>query len=380
MNIVLKNVGVNKVKVIKIVREVTEMGLKEAKDIVDSVEMGNEYTITNISREDVQTVIADFTQAGALAVEEYVGMNDFDAAINAPASDLVSDIANFQEESIKELEKDTTESVSNVNKRTTYQPMVSANDVGNLDRQGTMDVLIEVGKIAKESEGYNEEIADLAKRIDNEQKKAEEFRKSLSAKANKTILKATIIAALIGAIWRIPFGKGYILSAVVFGAIAYFIARAIIAPKDLKEHEVENNANADAYIQQNVEPLQDRLKEVHALIADLNDSGRMPWAIDVVGRDLFYSACISDLYNLVKSRRADSLKEALNKYDDEQYKARMKEMQRAIQNASEVSAAEAVKQTAYSRDIAKSAHQTATAAKATAYHTRQTARNTRRFR
>ena len=70
----------------------------------------------------------------------------------------------------------------------------------------------------------------------------------------------------------------------------------------------------------------------------------------------------------------------MNKYDDQQHKVHMEEMQRAIQNASEVAAAESVKQTAYSADIAKSAHQTAVASKATAFHTRQTARNTRRFR
>lgn len=173
---------------------------------------------------------------------------------------------------------------------------------------------------------------------------------------------------------------GSIIGAVILGGLAYFIVRAIVTPADLREHEEENNANADDYIRQNVEPLQIRLEEVYTLRNNLNDSGKITWAIDVVGRDMFYSACISDLYNLIKSRRADSLKEALNKYDDEQHKAHMEEMQRAIQNASEVTAAESVKQTAYSKDIAKSAHQTATASKAAAYHTRQTARNTRRFR
>jgi hypothetical protein len=73
------------------------------------------------------------------------------------------------------------------------------------------------------------------------------------------------------------------------------------------------------------------------------------------------------------------LKEALNKYDDTQYKARMEEMQASIKNASEVTAKEAVKQTEYSRDIAKSTHQTATAAKATAYHTRKIDKNTRKI-
>ena len=57
----------------------------------------------------------------------------------------------------------------------------------------------------------------------------------------------------------------------------------------------------------------------------------------------------------------------------------MEEMQQAIQNASEVAAAESVKQTAYSKDIAKSSHQAATAAKATAFHTHQAARNTKKI-
>ena len=106
----------------------------------------------------------------------------------------------------------------------------------------------------------------------------------------------------------------------------------------------------------------------------------MAEAIDFVGEDLFAYECIEDLYNLIKSRRADNLKEALNLYDDTLHKARMEEMQAAIQNASEIAASESVKQTAYSKEIAKSSHQAATAAKATAYHTRKIDKNTRRFR
>jgi len=63
--------------------------------------------------------------------------------------------------------------------------------------------------------------------------------------------------------------------------------------------------------------------------------------MDVIGEELFYSFCIADLYDLVKARRADNLKEALNKYDDEKYKARMQEMQQATQHAAEISAQEA---------------------------------------
>ena len=67
MNIVLKNVGANKVKVIKIVREVTGMGLGEAKGIVDGVEAGNEYTITDIQGTDAQTIMERFTEIGVTA-------------------------------------------------------------------------------------------------------------------------------------------------------------------------------------------------------------------------------------------------------------------------------------------------------------------------
>lgn len=373
MNIILKSVGANKVKVIKIVREVTGLGLKEAKEIVDGVENGIEYTITNIPQERVQPIINEFTKEGAFVVEESNWISDFDAAMDEAISSSNTDTVDFQKARNTGTTKDTEEFISDADERAAYQPKVLPEEVSQLDRRATMDVLIEVGKIAKEVEGYAGEIADLSTKIDSGQKEAEKLRKQLSGKALAIIWGATIVAAIVGML-------GNIIVAVFLGGIAYFIANAIVTPSDLREHEAENNANADDYISQNVEPLQKRLEEVYALRKKLNDSGKIAWAVDVIGRDMFYSACISDLYNLIKSRRADSLKEALNKYDDEQHKAHMEEMQRAIQNASEVTAAESVKQTAYSADMAKSARQTATASKATAYHTRQTARNTRRFR
>ena len=64
-NIILKDVGVNKDKVIKVLQEVTGLGLEKAKGIVDGVESGNEYTITNIPKADVQAMIQKFSQIGA---------------------------------------------------------------------------------------------------------------------------------------------------------------------------------------------------------------------------------------------------------------------------------------------------------------------------
>ncbi|MFA6309717.1 MAG: 50S ribosomal protein L7/L12 [Clostridia bacterium] len=61
-NVVLKEVGAEKIKVIKVVREVTGLGLKEAKDLVD----GAPGTVKeNVSKEDAAAMEAKFKEVGA---------------------------------------------------------------------------------------------------------------------------------------------------------------------------------------------------------------------------------------------------------------------------------------------------------------------------
>jgi len=60
--VVLKDVGANKINVIKAVREVTSLGLKEAKDLVD----GAPKTVKEgVSKEEAETIKKKFTEAGA---------------------------------------------------------------------------------------------------------------------------------------------------------------------------------------------------------------------------------------------------------------------------------------------------------------------------
>ena len=61
-NVVLLEAGANKVSVIKAVRELTGLGLKEAKDLVD----GAPKTIKEgINKEEAETIKKKFTDAGA---------------------------------------------------------------------------------------------------------------------------------------------------------------------------------------------------------------------------------------------------------------------------------------------------------------------------
>ena len=60
--VVLTAVGANKINVIKAVREVTSLGLKEAKELVD----GAPKTVKEgVSKEEAETIKKKFTEAGA---------------------------------------------------------------------------------------------------------------------------------------------------------------------------------------------------------------------------------------------------------------------------------------------------------------------------
>jgi large subunit ribosomal protein L7/L12 len=60
--VVLKEVGANKINVIKAVREVTSLGLKEAKDLVDGAPKAIKE---GISKDEAETIKKKFTDAGA---------------------------------------------------------------------------------------------------------------------------------------------------------------------------------------------------------------------------------------------------------------------------------------------------------------------------
>ena len=61
-NVVLKEAGDQKIKVIKVVRDATGLGLKEAKELVD----GAPKTVKeNVSKEEAEDLKAKFTEAGA---------------------------------------------------------------------------------------------------------------------------------------------------------------------------------------------------------------------------------------------------------------------------------------------------------------------------
>jgi large subunit ribosomal protein L7/L12 len=60
--VVLKDFGANKINVIKAIREVTSLGLKEAKDLVESAPVNVKEGVT---KDEAESVKAKLTEAGA---------------------------------------------------------------------------------------------------------------------------------------------------------------------------------------------------------------------------------------------------------------------------------------------------------------------------
>ena len=62
-SVILKAVGDKKINVIKVVREVTNLGLKEAKDLVDSAPKPVKEGVT---KEEAEAIKAKFVEVGAV--------------------------------------------------------------------------------------------------------------------------------------------------------------------------------------------------------------------------------------------------------------------------------------------------------------------------
>ena len=65
-NVVLKDIGANKIAVIKVVRELTGLGLVEAKTLVEKLGTVKEA----LPKDEAEKMVAKFKEAGATAVAE----------------------------------------------------------------------------------------------------------------------------------------------------------------------------------------------------------------------------------------------------------------------------------------------------------------------
>ena len=64
-NVELKEVGAQKIEVIKVVRDVTAKGLKESKDVVDAAAAAPQMIKEGVKKDEAETIKKKFEAAGA---------------------------------------------------------------------------------------------------------------------------------------------------------------------------------------------------------------------------------------------------------------------------------------------------------------------------
>jgi len=64
-NVELKEVGAQKIEVIKVVRDITAKGLKESKDLVDAAATGPQMVKEGVKKEEAEEIKKKFETAGA---------------------------------------------------------------------------------------------------------------------------------------------------------------------------------------------------------------------------------------------------------------------------------------------------------------------------
>jgi large subunit ribosomal protein L7/L12 len=63
--VILTSAGDKKIEVIKVVRDVTQQGLKEAKDLVDAIATAPQTIKEGVKKEEAEELKKKFTEAGA---------------------------------------------------------------------------------------------------------------------------------------------------------------------------------------------------------------------------------------------------------------------------------------------------------------------------
>lgn len=253
---------------------------------------------------------------------------------------------------------------------------IDPNLVGNLQRNDLLQVLNEIKAITDKLDRCFDSIFNAKSQIEKANKEADSIRKARSG----WVGIVDVVLLLIIFIFSFTLGENFYLMIILGIVFVVLIHKQLLAELDDTLFLAKKESKAKAYLDSIVPNNEEIIRKSQSEIQHISESDEGRWAIDIVGKELFNSEAIALLIDIVNSRRADTLKEALNKYDSMQHSLRMEQMQAAIQNASELTAEESAKQTAYAQQIEKNTHEAATAAKATAYHTRKIDRNVRKIK
>lgn len=238
-----------------------------------------------------------------------------------------------------------------------------------MEREKELEELNESLKIIRKTE----EFVVRQEKIENQKQcllnKKEEMIKELTAFSGVLML-ITLIGSII---YLISIGKGF--GGVVLGTVIIMIAIGaidvlIIEPFALLVVREKRTIVAEAFYRENVAPIEEAENRLLEELQRYTESEEFEFAKIVIPEDYFDSESVSFMIKMFNDRRADSVKEAINLYEDYLHKERMENMQnQQLQQTEELRKEineQSRQQSEYMKEIAKNTKATARAAKVNA--------------
>ena len=200
-----------------------------------------------------------------------------------------------------------------------YENMTQVNN-----RSTVLDDLGEILNVVRSIEEYAKKLAELEDEIEKITKEAESESKKLTVHGKRIVKISCIVAAFIG------FLMWEFIGAVFMVAIVGWLSFCIVDYNESKKYATERLQKKEAYEDEFLVPKQQLFERLAIEVNDFANSDKVRWAEDVVGSEFFSVDRVETLYNFISSKRADSIKEAINLYDVHQHQQKMENMQTEV--------------------------------------------------
>ena len=310
--------GSEKIKAIRIYREMTGVGLKEAKEIIDTTPGAIFENLTLDKAND----IADRFLAENCQVSVHI--------------------------SSKKAFSDTLSSII---------PITDAEvDISCVTDNNLIAALRQTKKLLLSAEQLQNELETAEKAVKKVKSEFEDMKNRFGF--------ITFIGAVIG------FIVGIIILSYIGSIIGFIVGAFIGSIINTKKNDAKYEAQAQKYYDENYPKVETKKNEIIEIAKTFFTSQAFCEAQELIPSDYFDTGSIDYLIKLVENRRADTLKEAINLYEDYLHKNCIEEIQRQQLVAAQESAnaqkeaSKALKQQAvFAGQIAKNTKSTARATK-----------------
>lgn len=313
----------DKITAIKIYREITGVGLSEAKDVIDKTPG---IIFKNLSLSEANEIVRKFQQKGCLA--EVVEESEQPGFQNISGNESY-----FSGQSNSRR----TESTQN------------GPDISILSGKELLDALKKAKESILTAEKLQGQMESVDVAIDELKKKC----KAIETKSGVITYLGTFIFSFIGI-------SMFQFIGLVIGLIGGWFVSGII---DSLVNGDKNKEKAKNYYEQNYPPLERKRNELKDTARRFFNSQDFAEAREVIPNDYFDSVSAEYLVKVVENKRANSISECINLYEEYLHRSRMEEMQR--------------QQVALAEESVKAQKEIAKAAKEQAESARKIARNTR---